>query len=186
MTKNWKYLFFVLPGIISFIIGFDFFELRNKILSPFENFLRLPDISGFLEFLLSLLIMIILFFIFLLVFKERRIPFIIKSFSISLFTLIILFFLFFSFALKTATYLNVERIEEMNVINYITVSNDELENFPALKNAIETIISENISEYSSKISDREGEKIDKFLENKNTNIIKYSGFYFKIGIAYAD
>lgn len=186
MMKNWKYLLFVLVGIISFIIGFDFFGVREKILLSFEKFSKLPDISGLLEFFLSFLIMIILFFIFLFISKERTVSFAIKSFSISLLTLMILFFLFFSLsALNRIVYLNVERIEEKDVMSYINLTNDELENFPSLKNAIETIFLENKTEYSSKISQEEGGRINKFLK-ENVNTIKYSGFYFRIRISYAD
>jgi len=186
--KKWKYSIFMIPGIISFIIGFDFFGVREIIFFPFEKFSELPDISGLLELFLSFLIMIILFFILLFISKERAFSFAIKSFSISLLTLIILFFLFFSLsALNKVTYLNIERIEEKDVISYINLTNDELKNFPSLKIALETIFSENKIEYSSKIPHKEGEKINKFLEeNENVNTIKYSGFYFRIHISYAD
>lgn len=129
--------------------------------------------------------MIILYFIFLFVSRERNVSFAIKSFSISFLTLIILFLLFFSLsALKTDAYLNVERIEEKDAVKYINLTNDELENFPSLKKAIEYLLSENKTEYSSKIPYGEGEKIENFLKNKNT--IKYSIFYFRITISYAD
>ncbi len=150
------------------MIGFDIFGCRKIITKPLENFVNLPDIAGPLELLLSFIVMIVLYFIFLFILKRRSFSFAIKSFAISFFTIIILFTAMFAltaYQLEHERYLHVI-MEDATEYKYANITEEELLELPALSKAINYCIKNNETKYSCKISGHEWKRIRDYLETR--------------------
>ena len=164
------------------MIGFDIFGCRKIITKPLENFVNLPDMAGPLELLLSFIVMIVLYFIFLFILKRRSFSFAIKSFAISFFTIIILFTAMFAltaYQLEHERYLHVI-MEDATEYKYANITEEELLELPALSKAINYCIKNNETKYSCKISGHEWKRIRDYLENKGCHILAYKGKYFTV------
>jgi len=177
-----QYLVFIAIGCLSFMIGFDIFGCRKIVTKALENFVNLPDIAGPLEFFLSFIVMIVLYFIFLFILRRQSLSFALKSFAISFFTIIILFaamFIFTAYQLEHERYLHVI-MEDATEYKYTNITEKELLELPTLSKAINYCIENNETKYSCKISGHEWKKIEDYLENKGCHILAYKGKYFTV------
>ena len=177
-----QYLVFIAIGCLSFMIGFDIFGCRKIVTKALENFVNLPDIAGPLEFFLSFIVMIVLYFIFLFILRRQSLSFALKSFAISFFTIIILFaamFIFTAYQLEHGRYLHVI-MEDATEYKYTNITEEELLELSTLSKAINYCIENNETKYSCKISGHEWKKIEDYLENKGCHILAYKGKYFTV------
>jgi len=177
-----QYLVFIAIGCLSFMIGFDIFGCRKIVTKALENFVNLPDIAGPLEFFLSFIVMIVLYFIFLFILRRQSLSFALKSFAISFFTIIILFaamFIFTAYQLEHERYLHVI-MEDATEYKYTNITEEELLELSTLSKAINYCIENNETKYSCKISGHEWKKIEDYLENKGCHILAYKGKYFTV------
>lgn len=171
--KRWKYLLFSCIGILSFLIC-EYW--REEIFHP--------SLGGPSEIYFTLLIYSILFGSGLYVSKEKSVGFVLKAFVVSFITLILIFGGFFVWGAHQHYYAKWIDVDELKYIpsEYVTISNSELEQFPALKEAVVTLrpVKAHSKEWENLYNLIEEKSLEKYSKTW-TDAIRVGEKYYLIG-----
>lgn len=166
-----KYLLFLAIGIFSFIIS----GFLLGILSKAGIGIHGPEAVSFMLFTY-----VILLAIGLIVSKERSFGFILKALAISFATMFLISVAFFAWGAyeeTNARWIDAQRLQTMPD-KFVIVTNEELDQYPALKEAVK-------SQGSVKVKPDEWQRTDEFLDRKGSRVIKVDEMYYEIRLPLA-
>ncbi|UGV39808.1 MULTISPECIES: hypothetical protein [Methanococcoides] len=157
--------------IVFFCIGIFTFFLSGYILRGIH-----PPTNAFL----MLLVYWVLFGTGILAYKERSAGFVAKAFVISFMALLLISVGFFAWSAHRHTYSTEIDADRLDFVpeEFVVVTEEELNDYPALKEAIETqtYVKANPGEWTRTIE---------FLDSKGSSVIKVGDAYYQIGFTTA-
>ncbi len=168
---GWKYLLFLAIGILSFYITGFLLGILSK---------TGIGIHGLEAVYFMLFTYIILLAIGLIVSKERSFGFILKAFAISfaaMFLISVGFFAWGAYEHANARWVGAQRLQTAPD-KFVIVTDEELNQYPALKEAIK-------SQGFVKVKPDEWERIDDFIDQKGSRVIKVNDMYYEIRLPLA-
>jgi hypothetical protein len=157
--------------IVFFCIGIFTFLLSGYLFRGIH-----PPLNAFL----MLLIYVILFGTGILVYNERSDKFVAKAFAISLMALLLISVSFFALSAHShmsAKYIDADQLDYVPE-EFIVVTEEELEKYPALRETIETqmYVQANPGEWTRTIE---------FLDSKGSYVIKVVDEYYRVSFSTA-
>ena len=168
---GWKHILFLAIGILSFYIS----GLLLGILSEAGIGIHGLEAVSFMLFTY-----VILLAIGLIVSKERSFGFILKALAISfaaMFLISVAFFAWGAYEKTNARWIDADRLQTAPD-KFVIVTNEELDQYPALKDAIK-------NQGSVKVKPDEWERTDDFLDRKGSRVIKVDEMYYEIRLPLA-
>lgn len=171
--RGWKYFMFSLIGALSFMAGF---YLGDEMQLGYLIFKATGGPSTIFPF--ALIIYALLFFLGLYISKEHSLGFGLKAFGISFLFFFLAFYGIMAYGAHDHYYAKAISIEKFEVPKeYVNVSEEELDEYPALKKAIEDARKSEDSRATLKVHPEEWERIRAFLTEKGSYNIKVGDEY---------
>lgn len=169
-----SYFLFFLIGVLSFLIGFF----------VGEGFLEL---AGIFEILFILLVFFILFGTGLYISKQRSLGFAFKAFTISFIALFLIFAAVFTWSAHEHYYAKSIHVRKLHdkPSEYVNITEEELNEYPALKKAIKECAEFNKDSCWINVHPDEWMRTIDFINEKGSDIIKVGNEYYEIRFAMA-
>lgn len=168
ISRRWKYLLFLSIGILSFYVS----GFLLGILSETYGI----GIHGLEAVSFMLFIYVILLAAGLIVSRERPFGFILKGFVISfaaMFLISVAFFAWGAYEEVNLKWIDAQRLQTAPD-KYVIITEEELNQYPALKEAIR-------SQSVVKVKADEWKRTDDYLDQKGSRVIKVNEVYYEIG-----
>jgi len=176
--RGWKYLMFSVIGILSFFAGFYLGDEMHLGYTIFKS-------SGgpLTIFPFALIIYTLLFLVGLHISRERSLGFILKVFGISFLFFFLTFYGLMAYGAHEhyyAKYISVDKLSAPS--DYLNLTEEELEKYPSLKEAIELANKSENGRARLKVHPDEWERIGNFLSEKGSHNIKVGNEYYGVGL----
>jgi len=175
--RKMKYIMFSLVGVLSFFGGLCLGEGMHL------GYLIFGASGGPATlFPFALIIYALLFFLGLYLSKERSRGFVLKAFGISFLFLFLAFQSFMAYGAYehySAKYISVRTVTAPD--DYVIVTEEDLNDYPSLKKAIEDAKSSEEGQAVLKVHPDEWERISDFLSEKGSHNIRVGDEYYEVG-----
>ncbi len=175
--RRWKYLIFSIIGILSLLAGFylgDEMHLGYVIFKATGGLLTI--------FPFALIIYALLFSIGLYISREHSLGFGLKVFGISFLFLFLAFHGIMAYGAHEHYYAKAISVHKLNTPSeYANITKEELEEYPALKKAIESANRSENSRATLKVHPDEWGRNRAFLSEKGSYNIKVGDEYYEVG-----
>ena len=173
--RGWKYLMFSVIGILSFFAGFYLGDEMHL------GYLIFKSSGGPLTiFPLALIIYALLFLVGLYISRERSLGFVLKAFGISFLFFFLAFYGLMAYGAHEhyyAKYISVDKLSGAPS-DYLNLTEEELEKYPSLKDAIEQAEKNKMGVVS--LHPNEWQRIETSLGRAWLHTIKIGDEYYKI------
>lgn len=170
IIRRWKYLLFLSIGILSFYISGFLLGILSEIYGI--------GIHGTEAVSFMIFTYVILLVAGLVISKERSPGFILNGLVISfaaMFLISVAFFALGAYSDANAKWIAAHRLQTTPE-NFVIITEQELNQYPALKEAIR-------SQGTVKVKPEEWKRTDDFLDQKGSRFVKLGEEYYEIGFA---